>query len=367
MLAIGLILTTYILLVLLALKNWSKIEAKYSGGSKPPATSLIVPFRNEVANLPHLVKCLEQQSHPDFEVIFVNDHSTDAGAEWLNNYCATENSVFRLIHLHEQTGKKAAIEKGVEAAKNEIVVTTDADCSMSSNWLKTVAAPFGLGQVQMVLGPVMLSGECLWQKMQSIEFSALIGATKVMTDYGKPSMANGANLAYRKAAFNEVGGFDNINTTPSGDDELLLQKVQMKHPKGVVFCALPEVLVTTAAAPNWQVFREQRLRWASKWKENKRKNTIVAALGIVLVQCATLSIPILPVLTNSTGSWLWGVLLAKLLAEFLFIRKVRKAYAFKTPFPYFLLCFIVYPFYAIYFGLAANFRKFEWKGRTYSP
>ena len=82
--------------------------------------------------------------------------------------------------MENDFGKKAAIEYSVAKSQGELIITTDADCLMGPDWLSSMIQPFHQPQTQMVLGAVKLVGDSLFQKMQSLEFSALMGVTKVM-------------------------------------------------------------------------------------------------------------------------------------------------------------------------------------------
>lgn len=329
------------------------------------SASVLVPFRDEENSLKELVEILSDQRDVDFEVIFIDDHSTDNSLTVLREALVKAKFRWKLIELEDKSGKKAALAEGVENASHDLIVTTDADCKMAPLWLQSVMATFQNPSIQMALSPIMFSGNTPWQLLQSIEYSPLIGITRVLAEQGRPIMANGGNLAYRKFAFEEVGGFKGIDGTPSGDDELLMNKIVNKYPEGVVFQSTKDALVTTDAMPDWKSFLNQRLRWASKWREGKRPGTMFTAVSVFVVQLATILAVICLFLQLQNSLWIVAALVCKFLFEYLFIKRIRKAYAFGTPIHFFLLCFILYPFYGIYFGIAANFKKFEWKGRKY--
>lgn len=325
---------------------------------------MLVPFRNEEQNLQALIDCLAQQTYDHWELILIDDHSEDQSQSILNEALAGFPHPVLRLSLENDFGKKAAIEYGVAKSKGELIITTDADCLMGPNWLRSMIQPFAQQQIQMVLGAVKLVGNSLFQKMQSLEFSALMGVTKVMAELKAPNMANGANLAYRKSAFESVEAYK-AQETPSGDDEFLLSAIQKRFKEGIKFNTASGAVVQTKALADWASFRAQRLRWASKWKVGKRRSTILSALGVLLIQSSFLAL-IVYWIADSEHSLVWSFTIAvKMLSELLFIYKVRHHFQQPTSIISFLLCFILYPFYALYFGLAANFEKFEWKGRTY--
>jgi len=183
---------------------------------------------------------------------------------------------------------------------------------------------------------------------------------------GRPTMANGANLAFRKKVFEELGGYANTPETPSGDDEFLLAKVANRWPEGVCFLKNTQALVVTQASPNWQALKSQRIRWASKWKKGKRKATLRLALLIALMQLAQLGL--YTSLFFLKTYWPLAIVLlgGRLLVEAMLVYRSANDLGTSPPsIGLFVLSFILYPFYSLYFALLANFGSFEWKGRNY--
>lgn len=367
MLVAFIFLVLYLLMLLFMMVAWYQIPTVKDKSEKQFKVSVVIPFRNELAHLEQLVKDLERQTHTDFEVLFVNDHSTDQGAELLSSILKKHYFHARLLHLREKEGKKMALAQGIDSASGEIIVTTDADCRFSEKWLEALVQPFCDEKVLMVAGPVYLSGSSLWQRMQSIEFSALMGVGGAMIHFKKPTMANGANLAYRKSTFHAVKGFENISDTPSGDDELLMDKFKRYQRGSIVFIKQREAWVKTQALPTFQEFHHQRLRWAGKWRVRKRGNTMVTAFFIFLMQAIQLYL--VYVLINSWMEWKGitsGVfILLRAMMEYHLIRRVRKSHDGSTSSWVFTACYLIYPLYVLYFGIASNIKQFEWKGRVY--
>ncbi len=362
-LAIG-IYVGYLLFLLALILVWN--TWKPSVNDKPAiAISVIVPFRNEDQNLAQLIDSLKAQAHSAFEVIFINDHSEDDSLAILDHALRNVPFAFQIHSLDTPFGKKEAIKQGVALAKHELILTTDADCCAAPNWLSEMTSPFYDESLQMLVGPVMLIGNSFWQKMQTIEFSSLIGVGGAFLRMQKPLMANGANLAYRKEAFKKVVGFEGIEGTPSGDDELLMHKIHQVFPKGVEFQQSKNALVQTAALTDWSDFKSQRLRWASKWKVGFRWATMLSALAIFLVQVIQVGFIIQLFFERGNLELIISLLLFKLLIEFIFLWSVRRSFGQKMHGLAFLVNYLLYPIYAIYFGVAANFGAFEWKGRGY--
>jgi len=340
------------------------MESKRQNLSTVPI-SVLVPFRNEETNLPKLIASLEKQMHTRFEVIFVNDHSDDNGEVYLAKRLSNVSFPVKILSLDLNEGKKSALALALSHAAYDLVITTDADCEMGADWLQSMARPFADEGLKMLVGPIGLTGKSLWQQMQSIESSALIGVGASMLQLGKPIMANGANLAYRKAVFQEVNGFQGIDATPSGDDELLMAKVVRKYPADVAFIKSSEAMVFTDALSSWSDFSQQRLRWASKWKVGKRMSTQWSALFIFVIQLIQLTFIGILFSEDALSTVTLILLMTRLLIELILLWSVRQSLGQKMHWLPAIISYLLYPVYAIYFGVAANFGTFQWKGRSY--
>jgi biofilm PGA synthesis N-glycosyltransferase PgaC len=355
---------SYIVALLILNQKWSQLAYVKISVSQPQAT-VIVPFRNEAKSLERVVMSLAKQSYKNFEVIFVNDHSEDDSLTLLSAALIDIELKYTVIDLKIGEGKKAAIAEGIKHSKGEIIVTTDADCWFNEAWLTSMIVSFDNQEIQMVTGPVVLEGNSFFQNSQRIEFGAILATSAALIGLGKPTMANGANLAYRKSVFLQVEGFKNIDQIPSGDDELLMMKVALRYPNGITFAKSPSAVVKTEALKSWKEFKNQRKRWASKWKVGKRLSTIFSALYVYLVQVSFLMLlgyalvdfkPVLSVFV------LWFV---KLLFEWLLIRAYFNSLAQKFSTFHFIVLQTFYPFYVLYFGVVSNFGNFQWKGRSF--
>lgn len=354
----------YVLALMSLIRAWTGLKP-VKGDPTTLKVSVIVPFRNEEQHLEQLVKALAHQAHPDFEVIFVNDHSTDASEKLLDKALSSVSFDFQLLNLKDTSGKKAALTQGIAVAKGEVILTTDADCLFGEHWVEKMAVPFGDKGVQMVSGPVKLTGKTFFQKWQQMEFSVLIATGAAGIAWQKPSMANGANLAYRKSAFESVGGFKGIDRIASGDDELLMMKMYQQYPGSIRFMKAFDALVSTEALAGWKDFKNQRLRWAGKWSYGKRKSAIMGALAVFVFNLSVLLLPVLALLGSLAWWQVAAFLLSRLLTECVLVAVLSHFFKHKLSVSALLLHQILYPFYAIYFGMAANFGNYQWKGRSY--
>lgn len=328
--------------------------------------SVIVPFRNEEQNISKVLGDLFQQNYPTdkFEILLVNDHSEDHSMQKAEETIKA-SSFSTCIFIHPvKSGKKAAIEEGVRHARGNVMVTIDADCRVDRDWLKSINALFADEGVKMVFGPVRIEpGNSIFSNMQSIEFSSLIGSGVASMAHGVPTMCNGANLAFRKETFNEVGGFEGNMQIASGDDEFLMRKISQKHPKGVAFNNYKQSIVVTDPQNTLSDFFAQRIRWAGKWRAHQDVKSKLLALFIFSFHALLLVSPFL-VMHNKLALGGFGVLfLCKAVVEYRFLRIVNFWLNARWNWMAFILLQLTYSLYAVVTGVAALFVKPVWKGR----
>jgi len=333
--------------------------------SLPPATenfliSVVVPVRNEQNNIAPLLRDLRRQTYSNFEIIIVDDHSSDNTRPMITGTIEEDSR----IHLFTNTGhgKKRALSTGIAAAKGSIIVTTDGDCRVGPNWLYRINEHFQGETVKMLVGSVKIEGVGLFAAMQAIEFSSLIGSGVATLFFGVPTMCNGANLAFRRAAYHEVNGYDDNLHVASGDDEFLLKKIVARYHTGVKFMGLADGIVSTNSQPDWRSFFQQRIRWAGKWHYNPTPQKAILALYIFLFQFVTILLPFLA--TAGFLSWqsalsLW---LTKVVLEFIFLFDIARAMKINWRWKAFVTLQLLYPCYVVLVGLC-HYRTFTWKER----
>lgn len=355
---------------------WRRIPAGtgVGQGGNRPFFSVIVAVRNEEDNIMRLLADLGGQVYPEsaFEVIVVDDHSTDGTARLVGNAAATVHFPLRLLHLSDYLQapspggnyKKKAIEYGVSSARGEWIVLTDGDCRVGSGWLSAIAGYASAHDVRMVSGPVTFGGEgSAFEHMQTVEFASLIGSGAATLQCGLPTMCNAANLAFAKSAFAAVDGYAGTADTATGDDLFLMHKLHVRYPGGVVFLKNPTGIVHTRAKDSWGAFYQQRKRWASKWNLYQDRRVSALAVFVFLVNAA---------IPAGLAGYLWGkVALCWLLAgigvrfgaEFVFLRDVLRFLGKSAGVKWIFPVQLVYSFYVTFFAIIAQKRGYVWKGR----
>jgi poly-beta-1,6-N-acetyl-D-glucosamine synthase len=364
-----LLFAIYFALVLLLITGWQIALEKPEQKSIIQTynkISIVIPFRNEENNLPKLLDGLLRQSYSseNFEVILVDDNSTDRSNLLVSPFCEG-NSNFKLLLLGaDQQGKKKALTLAVEAAMGEIIVTTDADCVVPKDWLAKINESFHSKRTMMAIGAVKIEPDSsFFSRLQAMEFSSLIGSSAATLSYGFPTMCNGANLAFRKSAFVEVGGYEGNLDIASGDDEFLMRKISKQFPKAISFIPESDGVVSTQAHQTLAEFINQRIRWAGKWKYNQSLSSKLLAIFIFVFQLSYLSL-LLFLVVDWIPLKVGGLLMAiKFVLEFLFLYNIGVFLKLKWRWlPFFCLQFI-YPLYVLWVAFGTEMSGFEWKGR----
>ncbi|MEB0262577.1 MULTISPECIES: glycosyltransferase family 2 protein [unclassified Mucilaginibacter] len=366
---ISLLLTgLYLLVVAYLIRGWAALKRPpISTSGFTTKVTILIAARNEAARIRLTIDDIIAQDYPKqlTEIIIVDDHSTDDTANIIRSYAAQG---VKLLQLNEDkplnSYKKKAIAEAIALSQGELMVCTDADCRMGTKWLSSVVGYYEMHQPVMISSPVTYFEEkSLFELLQTLEFSYLIGIGAAFIGNGRASTCNGANFAYRKDVFYEVGGFKGIDDLASGDDELLLQKVAEVYPQKIAFFKNRDAVVFTHAKHTLQGFLQQRRRWASKSTRYKDKKVVALAVCIWLFN--------LSLLVNAGLSFYSLVYLKLFLVQFLL--KYLIEVAFLLPITAFFrrsnlvsLLILLGPIHIIYFvyvGLIGNTRKYAWKGR----
>lgn len=360
----------YLVVVLYLIKGWSAL--RYPKKVLAPAelntkVTILIAARNEEENIRLTIDDILAQDYPKhlFEVIIVDDHSTDGTADIIRSYASQG---VRLLQMNEaqrlNSYKKKAIAEAIKLSTGDLMVATDADCRMGPQWLSSVVSYFETHNLVMISSPVAYFQEKnLFERMQTLEFSFLIGIGASFIGNGRASTCNGANLAYRKDVFYEVGGFKGIDDLASGDDELLLQKVAVSYPGRIGFLKQREAIVYTHAKPNLEEFLQQRRRWASKSTKYKDKNVVALAVGIWLFNLSML----LNFLLGFYSIYFLEIfalqLLVKLAFEAALLFPITAFFKRQKLMVLLLLLSPIHVLYFVYVGLMGNTSKYSWKGR----
>ena len=367
-----LILALYVVFILQLIFGFNKVKSFERTDEQPKTSfSIIVPFRNEEKNLPKLLKSISSLNYPKdlFEIIMVDDFSIDNSErvyiKWRMENGLIETTLLENLRL-SNSPKKDAISRAVPIIKHEWIITTDADCMVNKNWLLTLDNFIQKNNPEMVVGAVVYKTKNNWfHHFQQLDLLSLQGTTIGSFGIGKPFMCNGANFAYTKKFFNELGGFGGINNTASGDDVMLLQKALKTNSDKVHYLKNTETIVKTKPENDLFKLFMQRVRWASK--TTSYKNTYAKLLAVVvLLMNLSLVVGCGLWIMSKFGIWnLSFVFFIKYLVDYVLLYKSNR-YLRKSKFLLPLASSLVYPVFSSLIGIYSLFGGFTWKGRTFS-
>ncbi len=333
--------------------------------------SVIIPARDEEENLPRLLEALQQQSYPAnlFEVMVVDDFSEDGTADAVRYFPAPNVRLIRMSDHLSQTErlnsyKKKAIELAIKEAAGHLIVTTDADCEMGPKWLETIVKFYETYHPRFIAAPVAYHREDnFFKKLQSLDFMTMQGITGSVAYLQTGTMCNGANLAYEKSAFEEVGGFMGIDMIASGDDMLLMYKIYHAYPDGVMYLKSRDAVVRTLPVADLPAFMNQRIRWSSKADKYEDKR-ITRVLALVYVwNVILLLFGIITIFHPTLVSWLLGLLVYKIVIELFFLAPVAAFFHKISLLPWFIPGQPFHIVYIVVAGWLGKFGSYEWKGR----
>lgn len=324
--------------------------------------SVIVAARNEDNNILNCLESLAKLEYPKnkLEIIIVDDYSTDNTGKIVKKFIEDKPN-FKLIKpvkdFGKTFGKARAIANAVEIAKGEIILTTDADCIVSSTWAKTISSYYQ-DDVIMVCGYTNQKNENLFEAVQDMDFIYLLTVGGGAINLGKPLSAIGNNMSYRKSAYYKVGGYENIEFSVTEDFQLLMAMNKLKGKK-IIYPADANSLVTSAPCPNLKTLFLQKRRWAVGGMKSKWDNLLIISTGFWIAFFTIL----IPFFYSVEVIYL---LILKIFTDLFMVYFIYKK--LKLNFNYFyFICFQIYQ--TIYFGIVGISllfsRKVIWKGREF--
>jgi cellulose synthase/poly-beta-1,6-N-acetylglucosamine synthase-like glycosyltransferase len=297
-------------------------------------------------------------------VILINDHSHDSFRAIIKSFEGSFPFELTVLSLPAAfKGKKSAISAGIKHSSSDIILISDADCCFSRDWVEKMQAPFEIAHIQLVSGSVIFKAEHFLSGLFQMEFAPLIGVGAVSIELGNPTMANGANLAVRRATFEKLNPYADNLSIPSGDDIFLLKRIKAEYPDGVFF--QKESVVETLAPKDFTSFAIQRKRWAAKWRASSSLMESLPALVIWGFHLMYFTAIVYSLITNEFLILL-PVILLKIVSEGIFISLILKSQGSTFRIFYFIILQLIYSFYVIIFGLLANFGSYTWKKRKYN-
>jgi glycosyltransferase involved in cell wall biosynthesis len=281
---------TFIVVVIIQIIYYVLIFGKFSFSKnqnqtpKNIAISVIVCAKNEAKNLKKFLPSILQQDYPNFEVVLINDRSTDKTLKVMEAFKSDHYNI-KIVNIKNIEAfwgnKKFALTLGIKAASHNFLLFTDADCQPVSNqWISEMSSHFsnsksivlGYGAYQKIKGSLL---------NKLIRFETLMTATQYFSyaKMGQPYMAVGRNLAYRKELFFEASGFMNHINLKSGDDDLFVNQIASE--KNTAICFSKESFTESIPEKKFRTWINQKRRHISTAKHYKFRHKALLALFYV--------------------------------------------------------------------------------------
>lgn len=353
--------------------QWQKLPSFRAPNDATSTTKItvIIPARNEEENIAALLESITTQNYPAelLQILVMNDHSTDSTEKIVQSFA--EKNV-QLINLSDHitspinSYKKAAIDLAMKFATGDLIVGTDADCVVPKKWLQTIAAFYEMNRPAFIAMPVAY-GNCksFIEIFQELDFMSLQGITGAAIQSKSYGMCNGANMAYEKTAFTAVNGFENIDEIASGDDMMLMHKINKQFPDRISFLKSEDVIVRTRAMPTVGKFLQQRIRWASKADKYDDKRIMIVLFFIYFFNLWILFLFLVGQITwqGNILTQFFVFILVKTVVEMIFLLPVTKFFGERNKLLFFPLAQPFHIVYTLVAGWLGKFGSYSWKGR----
>ncbi|MEJ2242130.1 MAG: glycosyltransferase [Candidatus Bathyarchaeota archaeon] len=345
-------------LVIGAKKSFPKLT-----GDHLPRVSIIVAARDEEENILSCLESLNNLIYPEnkIEIIIVDDDSTDNTNKIVSDF-VQDNHKFKLISLKEIEGQKLkgktrAMAEGINISTGEIILTTDADCSVNPLWAKTIASYYQK-DVGLVNGFTSQSVSGSFSGMQAIDVIYLLFISSGTINLNKPVSCIGNNMSFRKKAYEDTGGYKNLPVSVT-EDLLLLHAIHNLKKYKLIYPLNPDSLVLTKPAPNLKALIDQKKRWAVGGKD-------APPFGILLMLWAFIT-NLFVLLTPLFFSEVWLYLIFfKISIDFFILLPVHRRLGLQKNLKYFLVFEIYYLLYTLILPITVLFyKKIKWKDRVY--
>jgi cellulose synthase/poly-beta-1,6-N-acetylglucosamine synthase-like glycosyltransferase len=345
---------------------------KHGLSTAKPFVSVIVAARNEERTIGSLLNLLVHQDYDAYEVIIVNDRSSDQTATIVQRF-QSEHPKVRRIDIDsiatEMPAKKNALAQGIASSKGEILCFTDADCLPPSGWISSLVGAFD-NRTGLVAGYSPYSVQAARVGKPSplaallfsfVEYEEFKGAFWAAGAIGmrKAWLCTGRSLAYRRVVYDEVGGFENIKQSISGDDDLFLQLVRRETSWHIRYVTAAKSFVPTVSPPDFGQFIQQRIRHfsAGRYFPISMKIFFLSfhAVNVLVVLSFVGSL-----IFNQTELLVWPYL-CKCIVDSVVFFTAAPVFGQRKFAPSFIFMEVLYILYNVLIGPLGFIKHFEWK------
>lgn len=361
LLAVGILYLAEMVFLRLGLDRTDRYERN---PSYQPTVSIIVAARNEEHNISECLASLVQLDYPTekCEIIVVNDGSTDKTHEIVHHF-AQKHSQVKLIHAQSGTGdlrgKANALAQGIEHSAGEILLFTDADCTVPPPWVKETVSYYTEG-VGVVAGFTYLTSKKTFEGIQAIDWFLLFGAAAATAAWNIPLTAIGNNLSLRRQAYDKVGGYRNLPFSVT-EDYALVQAIWQKTRLRVRYPLNIHTLVLSKPCASWKELFRQKQRWGVGGLEMVLRGFLLMSVHFALHLLILVGV-------FFASPWLLAAAIGeKCLADLLFLWKPIQRFRKYSLLKYFIFFELYYSIYELLLPFVALLsKKVIWKERAFN-
>ncbi len=239
---------------------------------------VIIPFRNEEKRIECLLNSICSSKELPKEFIFVNDHSTDKTIDLIAEKLIGISH--RVIELPDgEEGKKLAIRYAIKQTTSKYILSFDADIEFNTNYFSNLKS---LVEADLYILPAILKAKKMHEHLYEVDLILVNAANCGISGLKRPIMASGANLLYKRSAFEKYDNFESHSHMPSGDDIYLLRDFRNQN-AAIRLMTDTAFSIETETPQSLKEFFHQRLRWIAKTGDVKdHLSTSLAIIQIVL-------------------------------------------------------------------------------------
>lgn len=344
-----------ILIVLIMFLKKDELDVK----EETPKVSILIAARNEEKNIVECLKAIEKLNYSNYEVWVGNDKSSDKTEEMITEFIKDKSNL-NLLNISEDLGsargKANVLAQLAHKAEGDYFFITDADISVPENWIQNMLASFDI-KTGVVSGFTITEGDSFFAQMQKIDWAYAMGMVKVVSDFNKPIVGIGNNMAVTKEAYFSTGGYENLPFSIVEDYQLFTEITSNSY--GFRNLLNSEVTAKSKPIANLLVLLQQRKRWMFGAFQLP-----FSILIILLLQGAFYSISIILLIINPQLAI--NLIGFKFFLQIVFIKSIFTKIGEKVSF-FNLIVFEFYQLFLSTISLAFYFVpvKIKWKGREY--
>ncbi|MDP3557533.1 MAG: glycosyltransferase [Bacteroidota bacterium] len=327
--------------------------------------TIIICARNEEKTIGRCLVSILKQDY-DFtkvQLLLINDASSDSTVFQAEAILKNSKINYKIISNPTQKGKKLSITYAISQAKNNLLVLRDADTFTTSTlWLQTISDFYNTTNSDLIIAPIAIANNfgILWA-LQAIETNVLTVVSCGSSYFKKAFLCNGANLVFTKTIFEKVNGYSSHIKINSGDDVLFLEDVKKIPEAKINYLKSEQAIVYTYPSLSFAKLIHQKIRWASKFKNNKNKLNLLLAILSFGVNLAWLFCLFYSLFVPQNGGFILFFVLFKLIIDNLLLFLASRFVKNRGLGWFSLPVGLIYPLYACVVAIASVFIKPKWK------